>query len=150
VRAGTEPSLCLICRVRGSLCAIPLEQVVETMRPLSIEPVTGAPEFVRGLAIIRGAPVPVVDAAMVVGGAESQSDRLVTLKFGPRRVALAVGAVVGVKAIAAGDLQDLPPLLQDAPAAVVSAIGTLDGELLLMLRNCSVLPADDALERVGP
>ena len=71
---------------------------------------------------------------------------------GGRRAAivLAVGAVVGVKAIAAGDLQDLPPLLQDAPAAVVSAIGTLDGELLLMLRNCSVLPADDALERVGP
>lgn len=139
---GSSPVLSLLCRVGGSLCSIPLEHVVETMRPLPLQPLAGAPSFVQGLSIIRGSPVPVVDAASVISGAPSDPERLVALKVGTRRVALAIDAVVGVRRIPSRDLQDLPPLLRDAPAAVVSAIGTLDGDLLLVLRSCSLLPAD--------
>lgn len=111
------------------------------MRPLPVEPVAGAPGFVRGLSVIRGGPVPVVDAAVVIGGLPSQPERFVTVKVGSRRVALAVDAVVGVRAIPSRDLQGLPPLLRDAPAAILSAMGTLDGDLLLVFQSCSMLPA---------
>jgi purine-binding chemotaxis protein CheW len=59
----------LLCRVRERLCALPLAHVVETMRPLPIEPLGGMPGFVQGIAIIRGAPVPVVDAGALLGSA---------------------------------------------------------------------------------
>ena len=139
-----EPKACLalICRVQARFCAMPLAHVVETMRPLPVEAVTGAPHFVRGLAVIRGVPVPVVDAAQLLGTQTNQADRFVTVTVGSRCVALAVDSVLGVRAIPADSLQAMPPLLQEAGADVVAAIGLLDAELLLVLNGGRLLSED--------
>ncbi len=137
-RRGAGPSL--LCRVRTRVCALPLEHVLETMRPLPIEPLSGAPRFVRGLAIIRGSPVPVIDAARLLGAEEAPPARFVTLRVGDRRVALAVDEVLGVGAGAEQSLEALPPLLGEVAADVVEAIGTLDAHLLLVLRGGRLVP----------
>src|ERR1039458_3558579 len=89
----------LLCRVHGRRCALPLEHVVETMRPLPIGPLAGAPPGVSGLAVIRGAPVPVVDLSRLfssdVGYIEVAPTRFVTVRVGQRVVALAVDRVEG-------------------------------------------------------
>lgn len=130
----------LLCRVGTRLCALPLDHVVETMRPLPVEAMADAPGFVLGLSIIRGAPVPVVDGAALVGAGTSQPTRFVTVTTNDRQVALAVDAVLGVRALPADSLLDLPPLLRDADPDVVSAIGVLDAELLLVLRRGRLVP----------
>ncbi|MEJ0097145.1 MAG: chemotaxis protein CheW [Bauldia sp.] len=135
----------LICRLRTCLCSLPLESVVETLRPLPIEPVVGAPDFVLGLSIIRGAPIPVVDVSRLLSGRSSPPARLVVVKAGERRVAMAVDGIIGIRPIAADQLRDLPPLLRDAGADVVSAVGTLDAEFFMVLRASRILP-DGLLE----
>jgi purine-binding chemotaxis protein CheW len=130
----------LLCRVDERLCALPLASVVETTRPLPIEPVTGAPAFVLGLSIVRGTAVPVVDAERLLGGQRSTPSRFVMLRVGKRFVALAVDGVVGVRQLGAASLQELPPLLRNADAAVVSNIGTLDSELLVVLQAIRIVP----------
>jgi len=132
--------LSLVCRVEARLCALPLEHAVETMRPLAVEPVVGAPPFVRGLAVVRGEPLPVVDAARLLGLQEGPIGRFVTVAVGVRRVALAVDAVVGVRRFPPGSLRALPPLLHEAAGDVVDAIGLLDSALLLVLRSARLLP----------
>jgi purine-binding chemotaxis protein CheW len=137
------PELCLLVRVGRQLCALPLQHVDETMRPQPVRAVAGVPRFVRGVAVIRGSPVPVVDAASaLLGGGELSSHvtRFVSLKTADRRVALAVDQVVGVRRIDRRHLSDLPPLLTAASEQVVSAIGTLDGELLIVLRSGKFVP----------
>lgn len=104
------------------------------MRPLPVEAISGMPAFVRGVAIVRGVPTPVVDAeALLFGNCESQAARFVTLKLGTRRIALAVGAVAGIVEIQADAVAAMPPLLQQAGDDVVTSIGALDAELLLVL-----------------
>jgi hypothetical protein len=44
----------LLCRAGNLLCALPIEHVIEIMRPLPVEQIAGAPHYVRGLSIIRG------------------------------------------------------------------------------------------------
>ena len=132
--------LSLICRLRTCLCALPLEDIVETLRPLPIEPVSGAPGYVLGLSIIRGVPLPVVDVSQLLSGRTSTPVRLVVVKTGERRVAMAVDNVVGIRQIPADQLRDLPPLLRDAGAAVVSAVGTLDAELFMVLSGSRIIP----------
>ena len=134
----------LLCRVRDRLCSLPLQYVVETMRPLPIEAVAGAPDVVRGLAIIRGAPVPVIDVARLLGAATAFPTRFVTMKVGDRRVALAVDAVLGVRGLPIESLQELPPLLGGVAAEIVAVIGRLDAELLLVLRGAQLVPDDVA------
>jgi purine-binding chemotaxis protein CheW len=137
----TARSACLLVRAGSKLCALPLETIDETMRPLPIEPIATAPSFVRGLAVVRGAPLPVIDAAALLGGecAPGRS-RFVTLNVGERRLALAVDAVVGIREIDASLCGSLPSLLSAGDASAIEAIGSLDGELLVVLRSARVVP----------
>ena len=121
---------------------------------LPIEQLSGAPSYVRGLCIIRGSPVPVVDTGLLIGDQVTRPERLVAISIGGRSVALAVEAVVGIRAIGVGASEQLPPLLRDAAVEAVAAIGTLDAELLLFLRTARIVPEDllsrlDALETVA-
>ena len=129
----------LLCRVGSLLCAVPLEHVEETMRPLAVEPMAGVPAFVRGLAVVRGVPIPVIDAASFLSGGASHPSRFVTLKTGSRRIAFAVDAVVGVVQIPPDSFNALPLLFHSSLDAI-SAVGTLDDDLLLVLRSARLLP----------
>jgi purine-binding chemotaxis protein CheW len=131
----------LVCRVRSRLCALPLAHVVETMRPLPVEPLPSTLPFVSGIAIIRGVPVPVVDAGSALGINEPpRPARFVSLRVEGRVVAMAVEGVVGVRELAAEALGELPPLLRDVGPQVVSAIGVLDAAFLVVLRVARILP----------
>ena len=137
-----DGGLSLFCRVDARLCALPLESIVETTRPLPCEPVAGTPDFVLGLSVIRGAPVPVVDAGLLVSGRRSSPSRFVVLRVGERRVALAVETVVGVRSTASVRLEDLPPLVRSVDSEMFVAIGALDAELLLVLTAVRIVPED--------
>ena len=132
----------LLCRAGTLLCAIPLEHVIETLRVLPIEAVAGAPRYVRGLSVIRGAAVPVIDAGLLVGDQPTSPERLITIKTGSRTIALAVETVVGISALGAETVTALPPLLRDAASEAIAAIGTLDAELLIFLRAARMVPPD--------
>ncbi len=139
---ASERSLALIVTVGARVCAIPLHYVAETMRPLSIEPVAETPDFVRGVSVIRGAPVPVVDLkALLENGATSATyGRFVTLKLGERRVAIGVDAVIGLRTLDSGQLGELPPILRAVTADILEAIGTRDAQLLVVLRAARLVP----------
>jgi hypothetical protein len=49
-----EISSVFVVRVGARVCALPLHHVVETMRPLPIDPVVGTPAFISGVSVIRG------------------------------------------------------------------------------------------------
>lgn len=130
----------LLCRVHRMLCALPLRDVIETLRPLPIEPLAGAPSYVCGVSILRGAPVPVVDLGLLLGVEQVRATRLVALRVGSRTVAAAVGAVLGVRTLT-GD-GALPPLLREAGHGAVQTLGSIDRELLLVLESARLVPEE--------
>jgi len=141
------PSPVLLVRAGARVCAIGVDQVIETMRPLPIAPLSGTPAFVRGAAVIRGAAVPVVDLAAFLGvHARSKPERLVLVRCGPRAAALAVDAVLGVTSLDPSGAGPVP-LLEGGAAGAVEALGALDGDLLLVLRAARVVP-EDAWRRI--
>lgn len=140
-QSARESTVVLLCRVGEHLCALPIECVSETMRPLSVVPIAGVPPFVAGVSVIRGSPVPVIDAGRLVGTEEHRPlTRFVTIKVNERRVALAVDSVIGIQVLASDSLRGLGPLLQGTGAGAVGAIGTLDSQLLVVLQGARILP----------
>lgn len=130
----------LVLRAGAHLCALDLAHVLETMRPLPVEPVAGVPEFVTGVSVIRGEPVPVVDVAALIGGKRRVVTRFVTADGGRQSVALAVEAVLGVRPFPLELRRTLPPLLRGAGADVVAAVAMADAEPLLVLRSARIVP----------
>jgi purine-binding chemotaxis protein CheW len=136
-------SKALIVRLRSRICAVPLGDVIETMRPLPIEVLAGVPAFVRGVAIIRGIPTPVVDLGAVLGTPDEFAERFVTVRVGERQVALSVGAVLGIRDFQTILMvQEIPALLHGAAQDVVAMIGSLDEQVLMVLRAGWELPEE--------
>jgi purine-binding chemotaxis protein CheW len=136
----------LIAQVGTLACAIPVEHVVETMRPLPVEPLGQGAEYVRGVAVIRGEPTIVIDAAVLFGqdfktsaGARS---RFVVVRAAGKKAALVVDSVSEVRAIAQAELGALPPLARAASSDVIAAIAAVDSGLVVMLEAAKLVPGD--------
>jgi purine-binding chemotaxis protein CheW len=129
----------LICRVGTRLCGLPLADVVETMRPLPVRPVSGTPDWLLGASVIRGAVTPVLDALALAGEADGVVTRFVTLALGARQVALAVSEVLGIRALSAAERDAFPPLLRHGASPAAEAIASLDAELLVVLDPARLL-----------
>jgi purine-binding chemotaxis protein CheW len=113
------------------------------MRILPVRAMRAQPPFVRGLALIRGEMLPVVDLAAILGSLDGQlGARLVVLRIGERRVALEVDAVLGIRPIDAGALAPTAPMLQEALPAPVALLGSLDGAALAVLDTARLLPEE--------
>ncbi|HUZ30530.1 MAG TPA: chemotaxis protein CheW [Xanthobacteraceae bacterium] len=134
-----ERSCWLLCRAGHLRCALPIGHVIEIMRPLPVEQIAGAPHYVRGLSIIRGMPVPVVDLGLIVGDRATTTTRVVTVRAA-RVVALAVDSVLGVSTVAGETLDELPPLVRDAAPDAIAAIGRLDNGLIVFLHTTRIVP----------
>jgi purine-binding chemotaxis protein CheW len=137
--ADLNPELFLICRIGTTPCALPLAGVVETLRPLPTDALSGAPAFVAGLAIIRGAPVPVISGRYLLAGSSGSMGRWVVLRAGAHRVALGVDEVVGIEPLPGSDISAMPPLMRRS-SAIIADMAALDGELLLVLDATRVIP----------
>jgi purine-binding chemotaxis protein CheW len=143
-----ENNLFLMCRIGSRIGALAVTDVRETMRPLPIEPLTGTPPFVLGVAIVRGTAAPVIDAGRLLDPSalpyaaitSPSAARFVSLKLGDRTAVLAVDAVLDVRSLAAGILAQIPPLLREAGEEPVSTIGALDTQLLLVLEAARLVP----------
>ncbi len=130
----------LLVRAGSQVCALPLEHVVETMRPAPVSPLSGTPPYVLGVAVVRGKPVPVVDLDAFLGStAVFTGNRFVVLRTGTRQVVLAVREVVGVGAVADAN-PDVVPLVSGACDGAVESLATLDDELLITLRLARLVP----------
>lgn len=134
----------IIVRAGAHRVLVPLANVSETMRPLPIQLLREAPPFVLGIAIIRGASVPVVDLGALLGRDEAAPplfQRFLCLKLAGRAVALAVDAVLHIIEYPADQLDSLPPLLEQAASGIIERLCMADAELHMMLSSSKLLEA---------
>lgn len=136
----------LLVRAGEWIVALPITDIIETMRALPVRPIAGAPPFVRGVSIIRGAPLPVVDLSALMGGAQGdrgeRGGRYVTARAGARAIALHVDEVIGARVIDRATLSPTPPLLSEALPEHAEKLFALDGEVIATLRAGRVLSKD--------
>jgi purine-binding chemotaxis protein CheW len=148
---------CLLCQVDASYLAIPIAHVIEVTRPLPITRLPDAPSWVAGVSVLRGIATPVVDTRKLFSRAAVSGEhdpavpandasnpppapRWVALRIDDRRVALAVDAVLRAHTLAPESNREVPPLL--AAARAITALGTLDSKLLMVLEGAQLLASD--------
>ena len=143
----------LVFRAGSLLCALRLEDVIETMRPLPIRAMAGTPAFVRGICVMRGVPAPVVDVARMLGGEQADPVRFVAVRTERGPVAFATGEVLGIRTVDAGEATTgYAALLSGAAASspLVAGIVTSGDEPLLLLQSMRVVPDQVWVSAAGP
>ena len=133
----------LLVRVADLLCALPIRQVREVMRPLPIHQLDQAPAGVAGwpwcvASRCRWWSCPGWSASP---GSAADIARYVIIHAGQHPAALAVSEVVGMRAIDRATLSALPALLDGGQQEAIDALGVRDRQLLLVLNAARLLPA---------
>ncbi|MFZ1990435.1 MAG: chemotaxis protein CheW [Alphaproteobacteria bacterium] len=132
----------LMFRTAGHVAALPISHVVETLRALPIESVSGAPPHVIGLSIIRGAPTAIVDTALLFGREPTKHQRTVVVRVGERTIGLAAEEILGARAIGSEALERLPSLFGNVES--VSAV-TIRDEMLVFVLEAARIISDELL-----
>jgi purine-binding chemotaxis protein CheW len=123
----------LVFRAGSLFCALRLDEVIETMRPLQTHPVAGTPPFVLGIGILRGVPAPVIDVARLLGGGQAQVSRCVAVRTERGPVAFATGDVLGVRSALAERGGPPATLPGSTPHQLLAGMATLDARPVLLL-----------------
>ena len=137
----------LLCRLATSWCALAIEGLGEVMRPQPVDRVAGLPEFVDGLAVVRGQVLPVVNLPRLLCGAsspEAPQERFVTAQSDGHPLALRVDEVAGIFPLKPEIWQGLPSLFEGVHRDHLAALGSLpDGQLVMLLRRTNLLSEAD-------
>jgi purine-binding chemotaxis protein CheW len=121
--------------------------VVEIMRPLPVLELAGLPAYLRGLAVIRGEPTPVVDVSILLTGvSDGQIGRFLAMRTERRPFVLGVESVLGTRVVDGATLRALPELLEPA-RDLVDSVGALGTQLLTVLKSSRTFE-DDMWARV--
>jgi purine-binding chemotaxis protein CheW len=147
---------CLLCQVGEVYLALPLEHVIEVTRPLVLQRLPEAPEWLLGVAIMRGEVTPILDTPRLITSDRATTDssnlaagnsaRWVALRVEGRRVALTVDAVLATRVLSDELHADVPPLV--ASSTLLGALAALDRRLLIVLETARLLPAA-SLDEMG-
>jgi purine-binding chemotaxis protein CheW len=142
----------LVFRAGSLLCALRLDDVIETMRPLPVRALAGTPAFVRGICVMRGVPTPVVDVARLLGGEQVEFSRFVAVRTERGPVAFATGPVLGIRTVATGDATTGHAALlagTGAASPLVAGIATIGAEPLMLLQSMRVVPDEVWVQAAG-
>jgi purine-binding chemotaxis protein CheW len=128
----------VVFRVADLRCAVPVAHAIETMRMMPIAPVDDMPPFMLGVAVIRGANVPVLDLARLLG-VDGAPTRLLTVRAADRVAALAVDDVSGLVQFDSSTFEQRPPLLTAGTDPLVRALAIKDRHVHLVLDAARVV-----------
>ncbi|WP_203820947.1 chemotaxis protein CheW [Paractinoplanes ferrugineus] len=131
----------LVFRAGPLLCALRLEEVIETMRPLETQPLAGTPPFVLGISVLRGVPTPVIDVGRLLRGDQGEAERYVAVRTERGAVALATGEIIGIRSVDTTTGAH-PALLGGRSSRLVAGVGTVGAEPLLLLQSMRAVPDD--------
>lgn len=139
---------CLLLGAGARRAAVPIEAVVETMRPLPIAPLPGMPGGLLGVAIVRSTATLVADLATLLGEPKGASDRWVSLRLSASARPLALAArVIGVRALDRDAIEAGRVVPTGVAATFVDAIVAHEGQALAILDVGRILgdvcPGDD-------
>jgi purine-binding chemotaxis protein CheW len=130
----------LLVSVGTRTCAFPLGDVSETMRTLRTVPLPGAPAFIAGVTTVRGDLTVVVNAHALLAEEGSEAHRMVILKAGPRRFALAVSEVAGIVELDDDGGAQLAPLLPTLTSDYVDRLLKLESSFATVLKGARIVP----------
>lgn len=104
--------------------------------------IANAPAFLKGVIHLRGSIVPLIDLRISLGQAEPAYDAttvVIILIFAQGATGIVVDRVADVVPLAPAQLKPPPQLRGSAMAGHVTAIGTLDERMLIVLDMDSLL-----------
>jgi len=115
---------------------VEIASVQEIIRATDITPVPGAPSHVRGVINLRGKIIPVVDLRKrfnLAVIASSESQRIIVVELGEKRIGMLVDSVSQVIKVPSGVVEEMPEEATSVDENFIRGVGKLENRLIIIL-----------------
>ena len=130
-------------RVGDQDFCIDITSVLEIRGWTPVTPLPEAPAYMRGVVNLRGAILPIIDLAVLLGLPTSEPSArhaILVARCGGRTVGLLVEAVSEIVQIDGTTLQQTPEMGRSEGASLVAGIFAVDGGMISLLEMDNLLP----------
>jgi len=129
--AGEAVVELVVFRVGSEEYVVDVRRVREVVAPLPVRRMPRIPDFMEGVADLRGEVIPVVDVRRRFGlhaGTPTRKTKMMVVQMAGAPVGLVVDAVLEVLRVRRSAIRPAPPLAgRDAPGLVLGVVGGLAG-----------------------
>ena len=135
-------------RIDGREFCVDIMQVRDIRGWTPATPLPHSPHYVRGVIILRGAVLPVVDLAARLGFKPSEPTVrhvIMVTQVEHQIVGLLVDAVSDILTVTEADIQPTPDLASELAKTFLRGVLAMDGRMISMIALDHVLPAKEAL-----
>ncbi len=132
-------------RIGNEEFGVDILKVQEINRMLDVTSVPNAPEYVDGVINLRGKVIPILNLRRRFGMERRERDkdsRIVVVEIAGKTIGFVVDAVNEVLRIPKSVTEPPPPIVAGIQSDYVTAVGKLEGRLLILLDLERVLSAD--------
>lgn len=133
-------------RVGDQAFCIDINSVLEIRGWTPVTPLPEAPAYMRGVVNLRGAILPIIDLAVLLGLPTSEPSArhaIMVARCGGRTVGLLVEAVSEIVQIDGATLQQTPEIGRAEGTSLVAGIFAIDGGMISLLEMDNLLPPMD-------
>jgi len=147
----TQKGRYLIFSIDNDNYGIEIQFVVEIIGIQTITPISGLPEYVRGIINLRGKIIPVIDVRLRFKKAFKEYNErtcIIIVDINGINVGLIVDSVSEVVRINEEDISELPNINQKSQNIFVKNIGKIGNEVRLLL-DCAKLLSEEYMESLN-
>jgi len=115
---------------------VEITSVQEIIRATDINPVPGAPSYVRGVINLRGKIIPVVDLRkrFAMAAADAADDqRIIVVELGEKRIGMLVDSVSQIIKLPMGGVENMPEEAISEDGNFIKVVGKLDARMIIIL-----------------
>lgn len=130
---------------------IDILQVQEIIKMIEITEIPNSPDFVEGVINLRGRVIPIIDLRVKLGFETQKvtnSTRIVVVEMNSNTVGFIVDAVNEVLRITTDIIEEPPALVAGINSEFITAVGKLEGRLLILLDLNKLLSLKEKMELV--
>jgi purine-binding chemotaxis protein CheW len=133
--------------IAGQVFGIPIERVVEIIKPQKVFTIPGLPDFLSGVMSLRGSIIPLIDLRRRFGVDPSgKKERLIVTRFGGEKTGFLVDEIREILAISPADVSPPPSFFRGFRTEYITGLGRKDDSIIIILNIDSLLTSEEKIK----
>lgn len=135
-----------VFRVASEIFGIPIDRVVEIIKPQKVFSIPGMPEFLCGVMSVRGAVIPLIDLRKRFGtDPDGKKERIMILRFGDEKIGFLVDEIREILPLAPENIMPPPSLFRGFKTEYIMGLGKREENIIILLDIDNLLTSEEKI-----
>ncbi len=136
-----------VFRISEQTFGIPIDRVVEIIKPQKVFSIPGLPDFLSGVMSLRGSVIPIIDLRKrFCVDPSGKKERIIVARFGKEKIGFLVDEIREILGLSSGEIFPPPSFFKGFRTEYVSGLGRKVDSIIILLDMDSILTSEEKIK----